>query len=378
MLEKIKIIKARMKFIFKLHSIEIERDSIIYCMDENIKKLYTILYKKVKSDLLEQVELDFEDMKFVRLKKIPMEKSLYYTYLFYSLLSDALVQSRYYKYVYTEWITINELKIYFQRKAFPKLLMCSKLDFMITEKCSLRCKDCLNLMQYYTKPRNFDKNILKKEIDLLTDKFDEIAEIRILGGEPFMNSDIYEIIQYCQQKDNIKMVTVFTNGTIMPNLNRINNERLLFYISYYGVEKQKPMELIENLKKKNIDFIYNDFSQSKWIKNGEIKANNLNEKGLLSLFQHCLSRKCVTFVEGKIYHCEFVANAERLCAIPSDVSNSVDLTNPKISKEQLIDYLFNNSFLDGCRWCSRAENITEFTIPGIQISKPVEYLKMEN
>ena len=138
------------------------------------------------------------------------------------------------------------------------------------------------------------------------------------------------------------------------------------------------MELIENLKKKNIDFIYNDFSQSKWIKNGEIKANNLNEKGLLSLFQHCLSRKCVTFVEGKIYHCEFVANAERLCAIPSDVSNSVDLTNPKISKEQLIDYLFNNSFLDGCRWCSRAENITEFTIPGIQISKPVEYLKMEN
>ena len=28
------------------------------------------------------------------------------------------------------------------------------LDVQITERCSLKCKDCSNLMQYYTKPQN--------------------------------------------------------------------------------------------------------------------------------------------------------------------------------------------------------------------------------
>ena len=36
------------------------------------------------------------------------------------------------------------------------------IDIMITEKCSLKCKDCSNLMQYYQKPVNSDLNILIK------------------------------------------------------------------------------------------------------------------------------------------------------------------------------------------------------------------------
>ena len=32
------------------------------------------------------------------------------------------------------------------------------IDVMITEKCTLKCKDCANLMQFYEKPINIEKN----------------------------------------------------------------------------------------------------------------------------------------------------------------------------------------------------------------------------
>ena len=39
------------------------------------------------------------------------------------------------------------------------------IDIQITEKCSLKCKDCCNLMQYYTHAKDSDLDLLFKSID---------------------------------------------------------------------------------------------------------------------------------------------------------------------------------------------------------------------
>ena len=70
------------------------------------------------------------------------------------------------------------------------------IDIMITEKCSLKCKDCSNLMQYYQKPVNSDLNILINSIDKIMASVDKIFEFRVLGGEPFMNKEIGKIIKH--------------------------------------------------------------------------------------------------------------------------------------------------------------------------------------
>jgi len=36
----------------------------------------------------------------------------------------------------------------------PSDIFLRSVDLVITEKCSLKCKDCANLMQYYTKPQD--------------------------------------------------------------------------------------------------------------------------------------------------------------------------------------------------------------------------------
>ena len=41
-------------------------------------------------------------------------------------------------------------------------LVLKSIDVQITEKCSLKCKDCSNLMQYYKKPVDCDYDLLVK------------------------------------------------------------------------------------------------------------------------------------------------------------------------------------------------------------------------
>lgn len=56
------------------------------------------------------------------------------------------------------------------------------LDFVTTEKCSLRCKDCSNLIPYYKKPINIDMDESLEALDRFFDAIDFLSEIRVLGG----------------------------------------------------------------------------------------------------------------------------------------------------------------------------------------------------
>ena len=82
------------------------------------------------------------------------------------------------------------------------------LDWVITEKCSLKCRDCSNLMQYYKKPENIYIEQLKDEMYNLLKVVDEIMDLRIIGGEPFMHTEMFNIIReflLCEQIKNVSI-----------------------------------------------------------------------------------------------------------------------------------------------------------------------------
>ena len=78
----------------------------------------------------------------------------------------------------------NCLKI---KNTKDKKFAISNIDVVITERCSLKCRSCANLMQYYTRPENSDHDLLFKSVDKLMKCIDSLYEFRILGGDPFMN-----------------------------------------------------------------------------------------------------------------------------------------------------------------------------------------------
>ena len=117
------------------------------------------------------------------------------------------------------------------------MLHVKHLDLVLTEKCSLKCKDCSNLMQYYAKPIDEDYDNLIKGLDKFMNSVDFVNEIRFIGGEPLLYKKIGDVMKKVLTYKNFKKIYVYTNGTIVFKNNKMEifqDERVLFRISNYG------------------------------------------------------------------------------------------------------------------------------------------------
>ena len=114
----------------------------------------------------------------------------------------------------------------------PDLLFVRSVDWFSPKKCSLKCKDCANLMQYYENPVNIDKQELIEDLEDLMVVADEVNEIRIIGGEPMMNKDFHEVSLQAASYDKVNKVVIYTNGTICPpdakETEQLKNDKILF------------------------------------------------------------------------------------------------------------------------------------------------------
>lgn len=81
-----------------------------------------------------------------------------------------------------------------QNQAEGKLTF-NRIRYVVSECCSLKCRNCTYLMQYYQHPQDIDLVVYKASFDLLVKHVHSVAELRILGGEPFMKRDMGKLIE---------------------------------------------------------------------------------------------------------------------------------------------------------------------------------------
>ena len=92
-----------------------------------------------------------------------------------------------------------------------EVLKVNSIDLVLTEKCSLKCKDCANLMQYYAKPIDEDYEQLTSSLDQFMNTIDYVREIRIIGGEPLIYKKIDLIVKQLLTYKNFDKIYVYTN-----------------------------------------------------------------------------------------------------------------------------------------------------------------------
>ena len=83
------------------------------------------------------------------------------------------------------WPLISKTGLYnhARRKKYPDTLV--YLDVVITECCTLKCRNCSNLMQYYKTPANLDADEVISSLSRIL-KAVRVERLKILGGEPFV------------------------------------------------------------------------------------------------------------------------------------------------------------------------------------------------
>lgn len=279
---------------------------------------------------------------------------------------------------FSEWQIRESYLMYKWQIHAPQKLWVRSVDLMITEKCSLKCKDCSNLMQYYKHPVNLNLQILRESFDRFLDKVDRIGELRIIGGEPLMHPEFYKIIQWYEGSNKIGKIGVWTNGTIFP-LEEIRKEltskKLRVRLSDYGKLSYHLRDWIEFCQEKNIDYEINKMDE--WHDLGELKKRNFSTETLKSIYRSCECRDLPTFLHGRLYNCPYAANADNLRAMRPEESklDFLDFSDENIacSTAEIKDFLQNREYLMACDYCSGRNYEGGGIEPYIQVKEPLAY-----
>lgn len=263
----------------------------------------------------------------------------------------------------------------------PNKIYLRSVDIIITERCSLRCRDCANLMQYYQAPVNCDTEEVIQHIDNFCAIVDEIHEFRVIGGEPFMNKDFHLVVKHLIDEPKVKRVVIYTNGTIAPKADKIkylSSDKVLVFITDYGQLSKGLDKLTQSLQKNGVPF-YAHKAQL-WTACSKIAEHNRNIEQRKAVFQSCCAKNLVTLSDGKVHRCPFSANASRLQAAPDYPNDYVDISRmPQnaadidVLKKKIRAFLLDKDYLETCDYCDGRPFEAPEIPAAIQTKKPLDY-----
>jgi len=258
------------------------------------------------------------------------------------------------------------------------------VDVVITTRCSLKCESCSNLMQYYVDPKNTDHENILAAIEIINENVDDIAEFRVIGGEPLMNKGWIHIVNGINEKNAERQIFIYTNGTIAPKdeqLETFHGKNVNFIITDYGKLSRNINKLTEKLTKHGISYVSKP--PDNWVDCSSIRHHKRTVSELEKVFKQCCVKYVYTLLHGRLYRCPFIANAANLNAIPDNPANYVDLFSKTDNVKQKIRNLVKvTKFFPACDFCdgrpydassAKGYNGKGMIAGGIQTSKPLPY-----
>lgn len=262
-----------------------------------------------------------------------------------------------------------------------------RTTFVITQKCSLKCKLCLAFIPYFENPVNTTyeeaKNILKNYFAIV----DQVGTFSITGGEPLINPDfekiLIETMEYREQiQERIDMVT---NGTILFGDNLLNilesNKHIVrVIISNYGENlSTKLSQIVTQLEERGICYRIQDYDIEKehwtydgWVDFSDHSLKHDTMEKLLEQCNRCIFRLGHYYVinDGELHPCSRQYWRMRNNIIEKDKDWYIDLNTQSVDIDEdkkRLEFLENTKYLKSCAYCNGTYN-------GIERFKPAEQL----
>lgn len=227
------------------------------------------------------------------------------------------------------------------------------LEIPITTKCSLRCKNCSNIIPYYKNPGDYDLNILLESIKVFLQCIDHIVYVRVLGGEPFVSKNLYSVLSLLVKSPKIQKVEVVTNGTIVPSGKRLirllRNEKITVCISKYPMVRLN--RLVDFLENNSIHYRIEEMKY--WMNYGKPFKRNKSVKELKKQFATC-NHVCKSLVNGQVHLCPRSSHGTDLGIIQNNSDDYLDLLDHHFSIEEkrvMLNKLFRKKYVIACDYC---------------------------
>lgn len=251
-------------------------------------------------------------------------------------------------------------------------IVLSQVQVCVTTKCTLRCRDCTDLMQYYAQPYHVPFASVIRDIEMLFSKVHFIRVLGIYGGETFLYPHFAELLDWLNaRRDKFGMINTAVNGTVMPSddlCRALRSTKAVVMISDYGAFSIRKNDIINKLREKEVFCQTMQFQKDiKWYPYGRpVYDINESDTELDEKFLNCSSRLvCNHLYRGKFYYCAFIAHMEELFGIPYHAKNSIDLS--VTDKQTLQEYVLSQKYVDACRYCTSTAHTLEGFEPAIQM-----------
>jgi len=252
---------------------------------------------------------------------------------------------------------------YMARKiAFPKkedMLVLEHVLTIVTDCCTLKCKDCGHLVTYYKNPKLYSKDLICSSIEQLCKMADRIGLLSLLGGEPFLHPQLGEVCEAVAKNSNVEIIRLVTNGTLVPDdatLQHIKNSVTYVSISDYGELSCKKEELIAALRKYGIAYEVTG-EETEWYPIDIPYAAGRTEEEVQKLYDTCVwGRGCSAIQAGEYHICNYSSTSRQLGFLKPEEGEFIPLLDKKTSllekRKQLEQLIHRQQPIKACGYCN--------------------------
>lgn len=244
-----------------------------------------------------------------------------------------------------------------------------QVELVLTTKCSLRCRDCANLMQYYEKPYDIEPKKVTAAFKKFVRYFDEINTVVLVGGEPLLSKNLTEIILFLADFHQVNHIHIFTNGTIIPHekdICALKNAKVKIIISDYGKLSRNRDNLINWCKKNKVKYHLKS-EDLEWGYIGDMQPRKRTPKMLQKQFRNC-NNYCRSILNGKLFYCPRAAHSDDLGYV-KESRDYVDLLSGKVSRSAIMNIVYSLTYFAACDYCNYGTKEMVPIKPGVQMQR---------
>jgi len=275
----------------------------------------------------------------------------------------------------------SQEKVKHATRQFDGKIVITSIDVIVTEKCSLACADCANLMPYFKEPKNVDFEVICSSLEKISSVCDSILELRILGGEPFIVKDIDRIINYCTGKIKVAdRVVIYSNATILPRPNAIKamkHKNVFVEITDYG-KLSRALDKTKALYDQEGILYQVEQLPDSWDDSADIIQPHRSIEENQYIFDSCCAKYLYTLMHGKLYRCPFSASLNYVDPNLGNAHDYVDcMLDDESLKMRLESFIYSPRYVPSCAFCKGRSTQLGRTKAARQVKKkrvPFEFI----
>ena len=245
------------------------------------------------------------------------------------------------------------------------ILIMPQVEFCITTRCTLKCKDCCALIPQLDKEHRIEMSFddFKLYLDKILNNVDGIRRFIILGGETLMNPELPKMIEYAAGKEKIFDIEIITNATILPNqklidcLKKYNKKVFVYNSNYKGAEELANIIKIDEfekvLNKNNIKHL--KFESWSWKEEFGFSSQADDDEKTKEKFFKCDRIKCTQVIDGFLYICSKASAGKFLNGI---IADGIDILNSKDLRNEIIEF-YKAPYTEACKYCILSEKLIQ-------------------